>query len=75
MDPICWNCDYFQPKAVGENNSGWCRRYPPRGIDLKSITEPVNGLDVFPPIEDGTIEECGDFKQNHGVIPPINEGV
>jgi hypothetical protein len=69
---ICWNCDYFQPAAVDENNTGWCRRKPPRGIDQKSITEPVNTFDVFPPVEDGIEEWCGDFKLNHGVIPPQN---
>lgn len=74
MNVICWNCDYFQPSAVGENNAGWCRRYPPRGIDLKSITEPVDPFDVFPPIEDGTSEWCGDFKQQSGIIPQQYEG-
>lgn len=65
----CWNCDFYQPKEPGTSNAGWCRRYPPRGIDLKSITEPVNPFDVFPPIDDGTAEDCGDFKRNSGEIP------
>ena len=68
---ICWNCDFFQAADPTIDTSGWCRRYPPKGIDFKSITLPVGPYDEFPAIVDATIEECGDFKTNAADIPPI----
>jgi len=69
LDVNCWDCNFFQPKNVGVDNSGWCRKNPPRGIDMKSQTEPIDPLDVFPPIEDALIENCGDYQQSSGEIP------
>ena len=65
----CWHCDYFQLKEPGISNAGWCRRYAPSGIDYKVITEPVDALNVFPPIDDGTAEDCGDYKPTTGDTP------
>jgi hypothetical protein len=71
---ICWNCDYFNTLNVGVDNSGQCRRRAPRGIDTKSIPLGVSQSNVFPYVEDGTEEMCGEFKLNTGVIPaPVVE--
>jgi hypothetical protein len=71
---LCWNCDYFNTLNEGVDNSGQCRRYAPRGIDTKSIPAYVPDIQVFPYVDDGMNEGCGDFKLNTGVIPaPIVE--
>lgn len=63
----CWLCDYFQPADPAVDFSGWCRRHPPRGIDEKTNPTPGNPLDVWPPVKDGKIEQCGEFKQSTGI--------
>lgn len=66
---ICWNCDYFNTLNEGVDNSGQCRRRPPRGIDAHAIPEGVDDENVFPYVEDGTTEFCGEFKLSTSEIP------
>lgn len=62
MDQFCINCDYFNELNPGVDNTGQCRRMPPRGIDTKSLPEGTDPINVFPYIEDSTTEFCGQFK-------------
>lgn len=61
MEVLCINCDFFNALNPGVDNSGQCRRNPPRGIDDKSRPE-LEPINVFPIIDDGTAERCGEFK-------------
>lgn len=61
VDVLCKNCDYFN-ELVGNPNYGQCRRLPPRGIDTKSLPEGTDPVNVFPMIDDGETEFCGQFK-------------
>ena len=59
---ICKNCDYFNELNPGLDNTGQCRRNPPRGIDEKAVPTGEDLINVFPYIQDGTTEFCGEFK-------------
>lgn len=60
----CINCDYFNALNEGVDNSGQCRRWPPRGIDEKAIPSSESDENVFPFIEDADADNefCGEFK-------------
>jgi len=59
---LCVNCDFFNEANPGVDNSGECRRMPPRGIDDKSMPTGTDPVNVFPHIDDATVEFCGQFK-------------
>lgn len=62
IDVVCKNCDYFNELDPGVDDSGQCRRMPPRGIDDKSLPDGTDQINVFPRIDDGATEFCGEFK-------------
>jgi hypothetical protein len=61
MEEICMNCDYFN-ETNPETHAGQCRRLPPRGIDTKSMPTGTDPLHVFPVVDDGSQEHCGQFR-------------
>jgi hypothetical protein len=59
---LCINCDFFNALNPGVDNTGQCRREPPRGIDDKSLPVGEDPINVFPLIDDAEVEFCGEFK-------------
>lgn len=62
MSEYCINCDFFYELNPGVDNTGQCRALPPRGIDDKSLPSTASKINVFPYIENGSTESCGEFK-------------
>jgi hypothetical protein len=69
IDVVCKNCDFFNELNPGVDNSGQCRRMPPRGIDDKSLPTGTDPVNVFPLIDDGSTEFCGQFKLSTTYTP------
>jgi len=63
MDEFCINCYYFE-ELNPTTHEGQCRFMPPRGIDDKSLPSGTDPVNVFPPVDDGTVEFCGQFRTN-----------
>ena len=52
-EPRCWNCRYFDRDWSSDDDGGFCRRYPPHGLD--------DGVSsVFPGVD--YMDWCGEFQ-------------
>jgi len=69
VNVLCVNCDFFNEANPGVDNSGECRRMPPRGIDDKSMPTGADPVNVFPRVDDATLEFCGQFKVSTKYTP------